>query len=163
MDLKFSTEKEISIKKHTLNSSFRKFSAQNRPKTRFQALLNKALEKGNLDHIDFRIDYDLSIEDEQYHDRQSLSFQYLESKGYPFTQFGGRHPMPQSIPTVDCFNPLCKGNPRTMDVFGVVWPNPVKNVYLWDAGDYKDDSGTQIVYQICSSCQSIHVCNRSGF
>jgi hypothetical protein len=81
----------------------------------------------------------------------------LKSLGYPFTQFGGRHMMWQDIPDVVC--PACNGS--SMGVFGVVWNVPVKGVYLWDDDpEYREDNDVQIIYQICSDCSAIHVCNR---
>lgn len=81
----------------------------------------------------------------------------LKALGYPFTQFGGRHMMWQDIPDVDC--PSCHGS--SMGLFGVVWNVPVKGVCLWDDDpEYRDCCNVQIIYQICSDCSTIHVCNR---
>jgi hypothetical protein len=84
----------------------------------------------------------------------------LEQLHYPFTQLGGVHVMWQDIPTVRCPNLKCSHhkNWHGMDVFAVLWNEPVRGVYLGDKED-PDGCDVQIIFQICPKCQSIHVCN----
>lgn len=72
------------------------------------------------------------------------------------TRFGGWHWLCQGVPTVECRNPNCRTG--SLDVFGVVYNEPVSGVRLWDPdADWCD---IEIIYQICSCCSSIQVCNR---
>lgn len=78
----------------------------------------------------------------------------LKSMGYPFTQIGGIHCLPQGQPTGVCQNPACRS--MDIDIFAVVWNNPTPNFCLWgEYGEY-----TQIIYEICLACHTIHVTNR---
>ena len=123
----------------------------------------EALDAGVLDHIDICLYWEdhLNEQTEAEMELHSASYDFLRSIGYPFTQFGGKHSMPQTIPDVSCRNPTCQVKDGTMDVFLVVWHNPVEGVYLWDDDEkYRDYPTAQIIYQVCSECQSIHVCNR---
>lgn len=72
------------------------------------------------------------------------------------SRFGEWHWLCQGVPDVKCRNPQC-GTGR-MDVFGVVYNEPVPGVRLWDPDE--DWSDVETIYQICSACASIQVCNR---
>jgi hypothetical protein len=87
--------------------------------------------------------------------------QFIEQSGYPFTQLGGIQRMWQDIPDVFCPNKQCDNHKSrdSMDVFAVVWNQPVQGIYLWD-DDAEYESNTQLIFQICSLCHSIHACNR---
>jgi len=84
---------------------------------------------------------------------------FLKQSGYPFTQLGGIQRMWQGVPTVPCPNKKCVE--CFMDVFAVVWNQPVPNVYIWDDDpEFRDDVEIQTIFQICSRCHSIYACNR---
>lgn len=87
--------------------------------------------------------------------------QFIEQSGYPFTQLGGIQRMWQDIPDVCCPNKQCDNHKSgdSMDVFAVVWNQPVPGIYLWD-DDAEYESDIQIIFQICPQCQAIHACNR---
>jgi hypothetical protein len=72
------------------------------------------------------------------------------------SRFGGWHYLCQCVPDVSCRNPSC--GQGTMDVFGVIYNDPVASVRLWNLDGTWED--IEIIYQICSSCCSIQVCNR---
>ena len=79
-----------------------------------------------------------------------------EDTGTTDSRFGGWHWLCQGVPDAVCRNPKCgKGS---MDVFGVIYNEPVKGVRIWDQDEGWCD--TEIIYQICSDCSSIQVCNR---
>lgn len=84
--------------------------------------------------------------------------QFLKSIGYPCTQIGGIHRMAQGVPSNRCANPDCKDEFPTHYVIAVVWNTPIPDFYLW--GEYSASS--QIIFQICSKCRTIHACNRCG-
>ena len=80
---------------------------------------------------------------------------------YPFTQLGGIHRMWQGRPSVPCPNKSCENGRFScfMEVFAVVWNEPLKGVFLWE----EDDNGgcdIQTIFQICPKCHAIHACNR---
>jgi len=72
------------------------------------------------------------------------------------SRFGGWHYLCQGVPAIKCRNPHCRGG--SLDVFGVIYQSPVKGVRIWDPDS--DWSDVEIIYQICSACSSIQVCNR---
>ena len=74
----------------------------------------------------------------------------------PGSRFGGWHFLCQGVPDASCRNPNCEGG--SMDVFGVIYNNPVEGVRLWSPDQDWDDIET--IFQICRSCASIYVCNR---
>jgi hypothetical protein len=95
----------------------------------------------------------------------------IEEYHYPFTQLGGIHRMWQDVPSVACPNPACSNSKHScfMKVFAVVWNQPHKGVFLWEMPQEKryswqvvgDDScDTQVIFQVCPKCFSIHACNR---
>lgn len=79
-----------------------------------------------------------------------------EDTGTNVSRFGGWHWLCQDIPEVECKNPKCSGG--NLDVFGVVYNEPVAGVRLWDPDE--DWCDVETIYQICSACSSIQVCNR---
>jgi len=83
---------------------------------------------------------------------------FLTKNGYPFTQLGGIQYMTQGVPEQKCPNPDCEyaDFSNMHDVFAVVWNNPIPGFQIW--GEYGDYS--QIIFQICPKCPTIHVCNR---
>ena len=88
---------------------------------------------------------------------------FLKQSGYPFTQLGGIQRMWQDVPTVPCPNKWCENHEFDcfMEVFAVVWNQPVPGVYLWDNDpEFRDDTEIQTIFQICSLCHSIYACNR---
>lgn len=88
---------------------------------------------------------------------------FLKQSGYPFTQLGGIQRMWQGVPDVPCPNKKCKNHKYTcfMQVFAVVWNQPVPKVYLWDNDpESRDDWEIQTIFQVCPLCQSIYACNR---
>ncbi len=86
---------------------------------------------------------------------------FLKQSGYPFTQLGGIQRMWQDIPEVPCPNSKCKYHKFEcfMQVFAVIWNQPVPKVYLWD-DDPKSRWEIQTIFQICPLCNSIYACNR---
>lgn len=82
--------------------------------------------------------------------------QFLRQSCYPFTQIGGEQRMWQGVPDAYTYNQRWH-HKELMDVFAVIWNNPVPNVHLWD--DEPNDD-TQIIFQFCPKCHSIYVCNR---
>lgn len=86
---------------------------------------------------------------------------FLKQIGYPFTQLGGIQRMWQDVPDVPCPNRKCEYHKYNcfMQVFAVVWNNPVPNVYLWD-DDPESAWEVQTIFQMCPLCRSIYVCNR---
>jgi hypothetical protein len=83
----------------------------------------------------------------------------IANLGYPFTQIGGIQKMTQGTPETKCTNSKCKcfDSPIGMVVFAVVWNTPIPDFSIWgEVGEY-----SQIIFQICNKCQTIHVCNRS--
>jgi hypothetical protein len=88
---------------------------------------------------------------------------FIESIGYPFTQIGGVQRMWQGVPEVGCPNKKCENHndEYSMGVFAVIWNQPVPDVYLWDVEpDFRDNTDVQLIFQICSECHAIYVCNR---
>lgn len=83
---------------------------------------------------------------------------FLREKKYPFTQVGGIQFMPQDVPDQTCPNRNCENRELGIisDVFAVVWNTPIKDFSIW--GQNMDTS--QIIFQICRRCRTIHVCNR---
>jgi len=79
--------------------------------------------------------------------------------GYPFTQIGGYHDLCQGVPEVPCPNVACEYHEYScfMQVFAVIWNNPLKDISLWSKDSWDD---IQTIFQICPKCQSIHACNR---
>jgi len=63
-------------------------------------------------------------------DRQLI----LDEYHYPFTQIGGIHKMWQDIPRIRCPDPSCANHKFEcfMEVFAVIWNQPVKGVFLWE-------------------------------
>jgi hypothetical protein len=107
--------------------------------------------------------YFLTCEDYNLMDKH-LSKQdraFLKQSGYPFTQLGGIQRMWQDIPEAACPNKKCEYHKFDcfMQVFAVVWNQPVPKVYLWD-DDPKSRSEVQTIFQICPLCNSIYACNR---
>jgi hypothetical protein len=95
----------------------------------------------------------------------------IDEYNYPFTQIGGVQRMWQDIPSVACPNPSCSNSKHScfMEVFAVVWNQPHKGVFLWEMPrkkvyqwekDDDDSCDTQLIFQFCPKCFSIHVCNR---
>ncbi len=108
----------------------------------------------NLAHEDYH------IEDEHLSEADR---NFLKQSGYPFTQLGGVQRMWQGVPEVPCPNKNCENHEFEcfMDVFAVVWNQPVPNVYIWDNDpEFRDDVEVQTIFQICSLCHSIYACNR---
>lgn len=107
--------------------------------------------------------YYLTCEDynlrKKYLSKQDSTF--LKQSGYPFTQLGGIQRMWQDVPDVACPNRKCEYHKFNcfMQVFAVVWNQPVPNVSLWD-NDPDSHLEVQIIFQICPLCDSIYVCNR---
>jgi hypothetical protein len=86
----------------------------------------------------------------------------FEDFRYPFTQLGGIHRMWQDIPNVECPNRACENHDEYrcgMEVFAVVWNEPHSGICLWDKETPQLDE-TQVIFQICTKCHSIHACNR---
>lgn len=93
----------------------------------------------------------------------STDQEFLKRSRYPFTQLGGIHRMWQGIPDVSCPNAKCKNHKSldSMDVLAVVWNEPVPGVYIWNNDpEFRDNTEVQIIFQICSQCQSIYACSR---
>jgi len=88
----------------------------------------------------------------------SADRKFVASSGYPFTQVGGIQYMMQGIPRQRCPNSSCEyaGHSPAREVFAVVWNRPVPDFLLW--GEYMDWS--QLIFQVCSKCSTIYVCNR---
>jgi hypothetical protein len=86
---------------------------------------------------------------------------FIKQTGYPFTQLGGIQRMWQDIPDVPCPNRECEYHKFDcfMQVFAVVWNQPVPKVYLWD-DDPRSRWEIQTIFQICPLCHSIYACNR---
>ena len=86
---------------------------------------------------------------------------WLQQVHYPFTQLGGVHRMWQGVPHATCHNQECDNYDLScgLKVFAVVWNNPVPGVALWDP-DVEDGGDSQIIYQICPDCHTIHASNR---
>ena len=86
---------------------------------------------------------------------------FLKETGYPFTQLGGIQRMWQGVPQVPCPNKKCECHKYDyyMDVFAVIWNNPVPKVYLWD-DDPRSRWEVQTIFQMCPQCRSIYACNR---
>lgn len=82
----------------------------------------------------------------------------LNRCGYPFTQVGGIQQMTQGVPEQRCPNPRCEyaSYSNMHKLFAVVWNKPIPSFLIW--GEYGDCS--QIVFQVCPKCSTIHVCNR---
>lgn len=75
------------------------------------------------------------------------------------SRFGGWHYLCQGVPDVRCRNPAC--GRKSMDVFGVIYCNPVAGVHLWSREtDGAGGDEIELILQICRSCASIQVCNR---
>jgi hypothetical protein len=106
--------------------------------------------------------YYLTCEDynlHKYFSKEDRAF--LKRTGYPFTQLGGIQRMWQDIPEAACPNRQCEYHKYNyfMQVFAVVWNQPVPKVYLWD-DDPKSRWEIQTIFQICPLCNSIYACNR---
>ena len=100
---------------------------------------------------------DYYIEDEYLSDTDR---NFLKQSGYPFTQLGGVQRMWQGVPTVTCPNIKCR-NSCFIDVFAVIWNQPVPGVYIWDNDpEFCDNIEIQTIFQICPICHSIYACNR---
>lgn len=89
----------------------------------------------------------------------------MKELGHPFTQLGGRQLMMQGIPEVKCPDDSCPNHKveDALEVFAVVWDQPVRGVYLWDDEtdpEKRGDEWSQLIFQICPRCRAIHVCNR---
>lgn len=78
----------------------------------------------------------------------------LDELAYPFTQIGGLQPLIQGQPNGMCANPKCQS--WSVQIFAIVWNHPTPNFCVW--GEYGSD--TQIIYEVCLNCRTIHVCNR---
>lgn len=107
--------------------------------------------------------YYLACEDYNLH-REHVSKEdkaFLKETGYPFTQLGGIQRMWQDIPDAPCPNKKCEYHKYDffLQVFAVVWNNPVPKVHLWD-NDPKSRLEVQTIFQICPLCRSIYACNR---
>lgn len=106
--------------------------------------------------------YYLTCEDYNLHEYFSKEDRaFLKQTDYPFTQLGGIQRMWQDIPEAACPNKQCAYHKHNcfMQVFAVVWNQPVPKVYLWD-DDPKSRWEIQTIFQICPLCNSIYVCNR---
>ncbi|MCW1925587.1 hypothetical protein OKA05_23715 [Luteolibacter arcticus] len=97
----------------------------------------------------------LMLADEEALRLLELANEDHQTKDYE-SRFGGWHWLCQDVPAVECKNPRCSGG--SLDVFGVIYQSPVKGVRIWDPD--LEWSDVEIIYQICSSCASIQVCNR---
>ncbi len=84
---------------------------------------------------------------------------FIKENAYPFTQLGGIQRMWQGIPEINCPNKRCENHKLgvSQEVFAVVWNQPVPDVFLWSEDS---DDEIQIIFQICTNCQAISVCNR---
>lgn len=98
------------------------------------------------------------IDDEIYLSESDRHF--IQQSDYPFTQIGGIQRMWQGVPEVECpfHHKADHVNAWGMQVFAVVWNEPVPGVYRWDDEGLADDS--QVIFQICPACHYIHACNR---
>jgi hypothetical protein len=90
---------------------------------------------------------------------------FLKESGYPFTQLGGLSVMWQGIPREPCPNKNCENHELQgkLDVFAVIWGQPVPGVFLWDDDENPEtrfDEGVQIIFQICPLCQAIDASDR---
>lgn len=88
---------------------------------------------------------------------------FLKQSGYPFTQLGGIQRLWQDVPEIPCPNRKCKYHKFAcfMQVFAVVWNQPVTNVYLWDDDpESRDYCEVQVIFQICPLCHSIYASNQ---
>ena len=85
---------------------------------------------------------------------------FLKETGYPFTQLGGIQRMWQDVPQAPCPDKTCECHKYNfyLEVFAVVWNQPVPGVSLWT--EKQDDWEIQIIFQICPECRAIYVCNR---
>jgi|GEM_PF-1425214 len=96
---------------------------------------------------------------------QQADHDFIQRSQYPFTQFGGIQRLWQGAPEEPCPNGKCENHEISnfMEIFAVIWNQPVPGVYLWDNDpEFRDMVEVQTIFQICPLCHAIYVCNRSS-